>query len=1200
MRKPSISFVFVAIVMAMIVIPAQLCAQESLRTSRVLTPINENQLVTLGGHVVPWATSANDQGVAPDNLKLNLHMMLKRSDAQEAALQTLMAEQQNQKSPNFRKWLTPEEYGTRFGVSDGDLAKVTAWLTSHGFTVEKVSKGDNVILFSGTHAQVKQALHTTLHQYKVGSESHYANSSNPMVPAALAPVISGFYGLNDMKPKPMHTRTKVAQVQKGANGWQVKSVKSAEPGSPNGAKSEFEWTDPLFGSSWHLLAPGDFATIYNVTPLYNTYDGTGKTIAIVSGSDIDPQDVDNFRANFSLPAKNLNILYAGTNPGLVAGVEGEADLDVEWSGAIAPHATVDLVVSPDVTTSIFYIVDNNLADIMSISYGECELGLQVAGNAYFSELYKQASSQGITVLAAAGDSGSDACDQGQSVSTYGLSVSGWASTPYNTAVGGTDFPVNVLGQASDYWNSTNNSQDLHSALKYLPEAPWNDSCASPEVLAVAQTYPDWAADTTNEILCNDPNAYQFVSTVGGGGGASNCTNTDTYDPTKCTAGYPQPAWQTGVPGVPSDSRRHLPDVAFFAGDGIWTTAYMFCESDATSTGACDLTNPDDVRYNLAGGTSFASPAFAGIVALLAQKTNSRLGNINYTLYQLAATQFSDATLKDACKSDSTAGTDSCVFHDITQGNNSVPCLVGTTDNPPDGKCSVTNSSDQLGVLSGYSSGDGYDDASGLGSINAFNLVNKWPGNLAVTQTTLTLTSANVQYGANFGGTVKVTAASGIPTGTVALMYKNSNGNARGAWGSSDLNNGAASISSVKMPVGTYTVYANYPGDGSYAASASAEQSVTVSQAITTVALTANRTSVAESESAQLVATIKAPTFGVSPTGSVTFKNATTGVVLDTVQVTAYTDSSTGYSYAQAITSAGMGALTHGSNQITATYTGDTNYATASGNAPAIQFTGGFSIAASSPTLTVGPGATTGNTVVFTLTPSSGTLSATAIKFSCPGTLPAGVICQFGVPAAGSNGTVSSTLTLLLNSPLAQNSSAPGLPMRHGLNYLAMVIVGGVLATVPRKRSAAIAITLVLVLMAMFSFGCGGSSSKSVPAAPTMTTTLTVSNVTPALNSAVTLNATLSNSAATGNVSFFDGTNLLGSAPASGGSASLTISSLPVGTRKLTATYSGDATYPAATSAPVSIDVTFTSTITAQAVDTSSGNLAQQSINLTVK
>ncbi|HVP65599.1 MAG TPA: Ig-like domain-containing protein, partial [candidate division Zixibacteria bacterium] len=250
--------------------------------------------------------------------------------------------------------------------------------------------------------------------------------------------------------------------------------------------------------------------------------------------------------------------------------------------------------------------------------------------------------------------------------------------------------------------------------------------------------------------------------------------------------------------------------------------------------------------------------------------------------------------------------------------------------------------------------------------------------------------------------------------------------------------------------------------------------------------------------------------------------------------------------------------------------------------------------------TLGPGATTGNTVAFTLTPSSGvTLSPSAIKFSCPGTLPAGVSCQFSSPTASPNGTVSSTLTLVLNSPLAQNSPAP-LAIHHGLAYLAMMIVGGVFVAVPRKRSAIVAIMLVLLLMAMFSFGCGGSSKSKTPTAPTMTTTLTVSSATPALNSPVTLKAALSNAAGTGTVSFFDGTNLLGSAAVSNGAASLQTSSLPIGTRTLTAAYSGDAAYPAATSAPVSVDVTFTSTITAQAVDSTTGNLALQSLSLTVK
>jgi len=1196
---------YLAILMAMILLPVTpMGAQDSqgaLPASRVLAPINEQQLVTLGGHLVPWAKGENDLGAAPaSRLTGDLHLMLKRGDAQESALQAYLAEQQDRKSPNYHKWLTPDEYGARYGISEADLAKVKGWLGSHGFAVKQVSKANDAIVFSGTNEQLQEAFHTQLHAYKVGSEVHYANASNPQVPAALSPVIAGFYSLNDMQPKPLHTAPRIATLKKGGEGWQVEKVSAEGTETSGGAAPAFEWASP--NGTLHLLAPADFATIYGVQSAYKSYDGTGQTIAIVSPSDINPKDVDQFRGAFGLPAKKLNIIYNGPNPG-INGAEVEADLDVEWSGAIAPNATVDLVVSGSVVDSILYIVDNNLAPVMSISYGACELALQ-SGNAYLSEIYKQASSQGITVLVAAGDSGSDSCDQNQGISTSGISVSGYASTPYNTAVGGTDFPANFFNGTSTYWNSTNSPTDGHSAISYIPEAPWNDSCASPEVLQAAQmstSNPQWAADTTFEALCNDPTAY-FVNDVGGGGGVSNCTESTSSSPSSCLGGYAQPAWQAGVPGVPSDYRRHLPDVSFFSGDGLWLTAYIFCQSDATPDGSCGAVNSDDLIYGIAGGTSFASPSFAGIVALLNQKTDSRLGNINPILYELAASQFNDPLKSGSCQSDSIKGTDNCVFHDVTQGSNSVPCYVGTTDNPPNGLCTVTNPSDTYGVLSGYSSGVGYDMASGLGSLNAQNLLNAWPTNLAATQTSLTLAgSSSLNYGMNLGGAVNVTAASGTPTGTVTLMYKDSSGNPQSGQDAADLASGTATVGSSILPVGSYKVFARYSGDASYSASASADQSVTIAPAITNVQVNANRTTVGESQTAQLLATITSPSFGNLPTGSVVFKSATTGAVIATVAVSGYTDSATGYSYARAIINVGAGALVNGQNQITATYTGDTNYATATVSAPTIQYTGGFAMAASSSSLTLSPGATSGNTILFTLTPASGaTLSPSTVGFSCPGTLPAGASCQFSAPAAGANGTVTSTLTLALNSPLAQALPAPSLPTRRGVaTSLAFILVGGAFLLAPRKHARSLRIFLLLGLAVISTMGCGGSK-KAATTTPTVATSLSVSNSTPAYNTPLTLTGSVSNPAATGAMSFFEGTNLLGSAAVKSGSASLTTSSLPIGSGTLTAAYSGDATYPAATSAPVTIDVTLSAKFTVQAVDTATGNLGQQAVSLTVK
>jgi hypothetical protein len=1200
MRKSSFSFVLVAIVLAIISAPIVFAGEppsSALRTYRVVAPINENQVVMLGGHLVPWATTANDLGVAAGNMKVELRMTLKRSDAQEAALQALLAEQQKPKSDNYRKWLTPEEYGAKFGISDSDLAKVTAWLTSHGFVVDSVAKGNNMIRFSGTHAQVQQALHTTLHQYKVGSEVHYANVSNPVIPAALAPVISGFHGLNDMKPKPLHTTVpKLATRKKGETSWHVKPLE----GGSNGVTPQFEWQ--YDNSSWHLVSPGDFATIYNVQPVYDTYDGTGQTIAIVGESDILPRDVDAFRAAFGLPATKLNVIYDGPNPGLDFFSENEADLDVQWAGAIAKNATIDLVVSQDVSNAIFYAIDNNIAPVLSVSWGECELYLGSSGNTFISELYKQAASQGITVIAATGDSASAGCDIGLPFSKNGLSVSGFASTPYNVAVGGTDFPVNWMGNASTYWDNSNSVSDQHSALSYIPEAPWNSTCASSEVLALTMTLPEFAADTTNELLCNDSNAqYALLNTVGGSGGASNCTDTATNNPADCKSGYPQPSWQTGMT---ADSRRQIPDVSFFAGSGLWYSAYIFCESDRTPDGATCF--GDNQQYNLGGGTSFSAPAFAGIVALLNQKTNSRLGNINYNLYDLAAQQFNDPNRKDACKVGDTTGSDApgCVFHDLTQGNIRVPCWKGSVDNPPDGVCSPADDANLFGILSGYDAGAGFDMASGLGSINAFNLLNSWPAdNRATTQTTLTLTASTLNYGTKIGGTVTVSGTSGTPSGLVTLMYKDASGNIHSGQDATELVNGTANLPlTVVPPAGNYTAYARYAGDDSaYLPSVSAQQAVTISRAVTTVELSASRTSVAERQSARLEATIKSLSLGDNITGTVTFKNVTTGAVIDTVAISPYTDAGTGYAYGQATTYADVMSLVRGDNQITATFSGDTNYLVASGSAPTIQYTGGFSISASSTSLTLSPGATSGNTVTVTLTPSPGlTLSPSSITLSCPGTLPAGVTCQFSAPTATPNGSVYSTLTFALGSPLAQNSPSSLFPHHTELaTLLTMTIVGGVFVVIPRKRPAMIAIGLVLVFVMALSFGCGGGTHKATPPVTT-TLTLSSSSMTPALNSPVTLTANVSNSSATGTVSFFDGGKLLGSTAVNNGIAVIATSSLPVGARSITATYSGDSKYPAATSSALAVDVTFSTTVTAQAVHAVSGNFGQVALNLTVK
>ena len=580
-------------------------------------------------------------------------LVLRRSPAQQAALDKLADSQKNANSPQYHKWLTPAQFGAQFGAAPRvSIATVTGWLQSHGFSVETVANGKNTITFSGTNAQLQSAFpyhHAPIPERATPSGGanttralgaavspvnllHYANSTNPSIPAALAPVIVGIASLNNFPIAPQNVVAGLARpVPSGSNKW--KMIEALHPAP--------QFNAPINGQTFFAVSPGDFATIYNVQPLWNAgIDGTGQTIAIVNESDINPADVDSFRSFFGLPPKHLNIIHNGPDPGLVVGIEGEADIDVEWSGAVAKNATVDLVVSATTATtngvvlSSEFIVDTNLAPIMSVSFGTCEPQLGASGNQFFNGLWEQAASEGITVIIAAGDSGSASCDQNNPLGAAqsGLSVSGFASTPFDTAVGGTDLYGTFIDR-SNYWNTTNDPTTQQSALGYIPELPWNNSCGNPQLLAVVQA--NWLARRhREEAFCNDPSGVG-LGVVGGGGGPSNCAITNPADGT--CSGYPKPSFQTGVPGIPSDSARDLPDISLFAGNGLWGSFYVFCESDATPDGQCGFTT-GEVQNLAAGGTSFGAPAFAGIMALVGQKVNSIQGNVNFDLYKLAAAQ----------------------------------------------------------------------------------------------------------------------------------------------------------------------------------------------------------------------------------------------------------------------------------------------------------------------------------------------------------------------------------------------------------------------------------------------------------------------------------------------------------------------------------------------------------------------------------
>jgi hypothetical protein len=1161
-------------------------------TSMITSPIDESDLVTLQGSVHPLATPAADQGAAPGSLQLGRTILvLKRSNLQQIALDKLVDDQQNPASPKYHRWLTPEQFGLQFGVASQDIQTISQWLESHGFQVEPQMAGHSMITFSGTNAQLKAAFHTEMHSYKFKNGTYYANATNPQIPAAIASVVVGFASLNNFPLKPLHSAPQM--VQHTQSGWKPAADHSA-------VHPEFNTTDQ--GTLLHLLAPYDLATIYNILPLWNAgIDGTGETIAIVSQSDINPADIDSFRSTFGLPAKKLNIIHYGPDPGLVEAYEGEADIDVEWSGAVAKNATIDLVVSANTATSggitgaAAYILNNSLASIMSVSYGACELSIGIAGNQYYSQLWEQAASQGITVMVATGDSGSDVCDDGAPFSETGLSVSGFSSTPYNVAVGGTDL-YGTFADPNKYWDATNNPTTLASVKSYLPEAAWNDSCANSQVLAALQADGSDTIDTTTEAVCNNP-ALQanFLNTVGGSGGASNCAISTGTTASSCVSGYPKPAWQSGVNGIPSDGVRDVPDVALMAGNGLWGSFYVYCESDLVPNGVCD----PNTSLEGAGGTSFAAPVFAGIMALVQQKTTSQLGNVNYVLYKLGATQYSGSN-GSSCSSDSVSTGNSCMFYDVTDSNDSVPCFLGTTD------CTTLVAADEFGVLSGFNAGPGYDLVTGLGSVNAYNLVENWSSATAAflpsTTSISATTSAAAVYGTPLSVTVSVAAvapSTGTPSGDVGITSATTIGTNNDA--DVTLSAGQGIVGVTELPVGTYSLFAHYAGDATFAPSLSSGLSVTISQANATGVLTSTRTTTQPGQNVLFSVTMTGVSSGVSPTGTIIFTNSTTGVVLGSITL-AGSPSSTIYPLSVALVTVASNKLQLGENTITASYSGDTNYLPTSIAPTMVALSGTFTTTIAPGSLSLAPNAS--GSVVVTATPTGSTvLTAGSVSFSCPSTMSAGIVCSFSTPVLSSQGAVSSTLTLQLAAPLSIGSNRVATVRESRRGWLGAGVTGSLaglflLLFTRRRRHLLFALTIIVSSSLFFGMGCSGGGN-SPPALITTTTALSATPNAPTLGGPEVLTANVVASSGTGmptgSIAFSSGTTSLGTAPLTSGAASLTTSSLPIGSQTITATYSGDSAYSGSTSTH-SLDVSFTAVIAITASD-STGD--QSSANLTL-
>jgi subtilase family serine protease len=746
---------------------------------RISGALNIGPTVTLHGNVYRGAQARFDQGLVDPALRLGYITLLTMPSArQQKALKELVAQQQDPKSPNYRKWLTPEQWADRFGLSRGDVQKITEWLNSEGFRVGNVARGRNWISFSGTAAQVQRAFGTEIHRFNVDGEMHVGNASAPRIPAALAGIVAGLRGLDDF-----HVKTKVGGTR---------------PYYYDGALGQ-----PDF------LAPGDIAIMYGIDAFYNAspaIDGTGEKLVIVGQTDIFLTDINDFRAAFGLTA--ISGCTSDSTTGLLTACSGnnfqyvlvpnapdpgspslpdlsEADLDVEWSGAVARNAQIIYVNAPAVFGSSnlvsggvwdawYYAVDQNLAPVISMSYGKCEWKFPYDLSTTDEVELLKANSEGITFLNASGDTGAAECDPNDTDPKGASATGGWAvsypaSSPEVTGVGGTAIPL--ANFSSQYWG-TSNGPDGGSALSYIPEQAENDDAEIAQWCGLANpTYPYCSQGGNPPVagwipITSAQTAQEDFGILSSGGGASNCAvQNQTF--TVCISGFPQPSWQTVT--VPNQAgARFSPDISLAASPDF--TGYIFCTPQEAwggsgtastcvngisgSSGALELYN------SRIGGTSAATPVFAGIVTLLNQylagPSSSGLGNINPTLYQLAAAV-------------------PAAFHPVITGDNYVFCQPGTGE-PGAPACPSTGTAVLGFSASNADATTGYNLVTGLGSVDAFMLGQAWVGSLPFTlsasptsltavagqnsnTSTITITRQN-----GFSGAVTLSCSAGLPTG----------------------------------------------------------------------------------------------------------------------------------------------------------------------------------------------------------------------------------------------------------------------------------------------------------------------------------------------------------------------------------------------------------------------------------------------------
>ncbi|MEO6965915.1 MAG: S53 family peptidase [Acidobacteriaceae bacterium] len=686
-------------------------------------------MVTLPGNVRREANAANDQGAASGSLRLD-HMLLQlgRPAARESELEAKIESLYQPGSPDFHHWLTATEFGRLYGPDPADIEILVAWLESHGFQINNVARSGMVIDFSGNVQQVESTFNPGIHNLQAHGKRHIANMRNPQIPAALANLVVGISSLNDFRPKPENAGISSGHIDPLSKA--VVAKQSLQGGAPGFTVD----------SSYQLVVPDDIHTIYNFTPIYNKgITGRGQQIIVIEDTDVySKEDWAQFRKTFLLAQYqkgSFEQIHPGgcTDPGIVAGTDAEAIIDAEYASAAAPDAAIEVASCADTQTTfggllaLEALVDENAPPhIISLSYGECEAALGAAGNATYNYAYQQAASEGISVFVATGDEGAAGCDANEPVAQFGISVNGFASTPYNVAVGGTDYGDTYAGTNAQYWKAKDNAA-YGSAKSYIPEIPWNDSCAS----SLITDMEGYGVPYGINGFCNSPIGEEyFLTTDGSSGGPSGCAYGETSSLANTPAvsgtcnGYRKPSYQNGVFGNPNDRVRDLPDVSLFAANGVWGHYYVLCYSDPTPGAGGAPCTGDPAGWSGGGGTSFAAPIVAGIQALINESAGTPQGDPNYVYYALARREFG-GTGKNSCAS--TLGNSiesSCVFNDVAQGDMDVNCLGSFNCYDPSGPNGVLSVASKV-YSEAYKSRLGWDFATGIGTLNVSNLVTHW-------------------------------------------------------------------------------------------------------------------------------------------------------------------------------------------------------------------------------------------------------------------------------------------------------------------------------------------------------------------------------------------------------------------------------------------------------------------------------------------